>query len=48
MQENSLKTNPNTMYETINILLKEIQKNPNPQLIEATANLVLAYKEVTK
>lgn len=27
MQENSLKTNPNTMYETINILLKEIQKN---------------------
>ena len=26
MQENSLKTNPNTMYETINILLKEIQK----------------------
>ena len=30
MQENSLKTNPNTMYETINVLLKKIQKKPKP------------------
>lgn len=47
MNENLLKINPNEMYLTINFLFKEIQKNPNPQLIEATANLVLSYKKVT-
>ncbi|MCG1196060.1 MULTISPECIES: hypothetical protein [Staphylococcus] len=45
---NELKNDPIEMFRTINVLLKEIQKNPNPQLIEATANLVLAYKEVTR
>ncbi|WP_436959392.1 hypothetical protein [Staphylococcus xylosus] len=47
MQDNLLKANPNEMYLTINFLLKEIQKDPDPQLIQATANLVEAYKEVT-
>ncbi|WP_198512210.1 hypothetical protein [Staphylococcus epidermidis] len=45
---NELQNDPIEMFRTINFLLKEIQKNPNPQLIEATANLVLAYKEVTR
>ncbi|ASN69739.1 hypothetical protein K4S53_07075 [Staphylococcus epidermidis] len=45
---NELQNDPIEMFRTINVLLKEIQKNPNPQLIEATANLVLAYKEVTR
>jgi len=45
---NELQNDPIEMFRTINVLLKEIQKNPNPQLIETTANLVLAYKEVTR
>jgi len=45
---NELQNDPIEMFRTINVLLKVIQKNPNPQLIEATANLVLAYKEVTR
>ncbi|MCE5089191.1 hypothetical protein [Staphylococcus devriesei] len=47
MQEDLLRINPNEMYLTIDYLLKQIQKNPDPQLIEATANLVNAYKNVT-
>ena len=46
MQENLLRINPNEMYLTIDYLLKQI-KNPDPQLIEATANLVDAYRNVT-
>ncbi|MGC7645535.1 hypothetical protein ACP2XZ_01625 [Staphylococcus epidermidis] len=45
---NELQNDPIEMFRTINVLLKVIQKKPNPQLIEATANLVLAYKEVTR